>query len=123
LQAELGSGKTMAEGAKAAGVEVKELPPFSQMKPLKDEPNFQQILSAASTLDAGALSDPLNTADGQILVYVAKKELPKDPKMEDQKKAIAARLGFAARRAESNPLFLAWFSDLKKRAVAEMGRS
>jgi hypothetical protein len=124
LKAELEAGHTVVEAAQAAGVEVKELPPFSQMKPLKDEPNYRQILSAAATLDAGALSEPLNTPDGQILVFVAKKELPKDPKMEDQKKAIASRLGgFAARRAESNPVFLAWFSDLKKRAVADMGRA
>ncbi|MGI8602279.1 MAG: SurA N-terminal domain-containing protein [Verrucomicrobiales bacterium] len=122
LKAELEAGRTIVEAAKAAGVEARELPQFSQSKPLKDEPNYRQILSAAGSLDPGSLSEPLNTAEGQILVYVAKKELPKDPKMEDQKKMIASRLAMSSQQAQTNPIFLAWFSDLKKRAVTAMGQ-
>lgn len=123
ITAELAAGKSIEEAAQAAGVQVRALPVFSQSRPLQDEPHFQQVRAAAGTLNAGELSDPLNTADGQILVYVARKELPKDPKMEDQKKSLETEMGFAAQNPQANPLFRTWFADLKRQAVREISGS
>jgi hypothetical protein len=123
IKADLDAGKPIADAVKAAGVEAREVPVFSQMKPLTGEPNYDQIRSAAGSLNAGELSDPLDTPDGRILVYIAKKELPKDPKMEDQKRSIANEFKARAQRAMSNPVFLAWFSDLKRRVIAGRGQS
>ncbi len=79
------------------------------------------IATAAAKTDIGQISEPVPTADGALLVHVAKKELPKDPKMEDDKKAIALRQAMTASQTpESNPLFSAWFNKKRDQADASL---
>jgi len=124
IQGALTAGKSLAEAAQEAGLTVppRDLPPFSQKKPLVGEPDAPAISASAAKTDIGQLSDPVPTAEGALLVYVAKKELPQDPKMEDDKKALALRQAMmSSQQPESNPLFAAWFN--KKRDLADAGLS
>jgi hypothetical protein len=123
LQASLTAGKSLAEAATEAGLSAtpRDLPPFSQKKPLTGEPDAGAIAAAAAKTDIGQLSEPVTTADGALLVHVAKKELPQDPKMEDDKKAIALRQSMMASQSpESNPLFSAWFNKMRDQADASL---
>jgi hypothetical protein len=123
LKTALEAGKSLAEAATEAGVPApRELVPFSRRKPLAGEPNFQTIFQAAIKTDIGAISEPATTSDGQMLVYVAKKELPKDPKMEDQKKALASQRSAASRQPMGNPVFNAWFTKMRDLADAGLTR-
>lgn len=118
----LKAGKSLAEAAKEAGApEPRELPVFSQRKRLS-EPAAFEIQQAASKTDIGALSEPVkpHLGDTSLLVYVAKKELPKDPKMDDEKKILAGQQALSAsQQPTANPIFMAWFN--KKRDEAEAG--
>lgn len=124
LQTALKAGKSFPEAVTEAGVTVapRELPAFSQKKPLANEPDARLIASSATRTDVGDVSEPINTADGALLVHVLKKELPKDPKMEDDKRALAVRKSMMTSQSpESNPLFAAWFK--KKRHLADASLS
>jgi hypothetical protein len=123
LQASLTAGKPLADAVTEAGLTAtpRELPSFSQKKPLTGEPEAAAISLAAGKTDIGQLSEPVTTADGALLVYVAKKELPKDPKMEDDKKSMALRQAMMASQSpESNPLFAAWFNKMRDQADASL---
>jgi hypothetical protein len=123
LQASLAAGKSLAEAATEAGVTTapRELPAFSQKKPLAGETDARAIALAATKIDVGQLSEPVPTADGVLLVYAAKKELPQDPKMEDDKKAIALRQAMMTSQSpEANPLFSAWFNKKRDQADATL---
>ena len=123
IQAAVSEGKPFTEAVKEAGVtaEAKELAAFSQKKPLAGEPNAFQIASAAHKTDIGQVSEPVDVADGKLLVFVAKKELPKDPKMEDDKKALASRQAMSADEPSNNPVFFAWFNKMRDQADAALG--
>jgi hypothetical protein len=124
LQASLTAGKSLAEAAQEAGLTAtpRELPAFSQKKPLLGEADAAAISAAAAKTDIGAISEPVPNADGALLVHVVKKELPKDPKMEDDKKSMALRQAMmASQQPEGNPLFSAWFN--KKRDLADAALS
>ncbi len=122
VKAALAAGKSIADAAKEIGKEATELPPFGKRKPLTGRTDEQQILSAAITLEAGSLSDVLTTPDGAILVYVAKKELPKDPKMEEQKKSLANMEKSQEESPAGSPAFRAWFSALKRDAISGLAK-
>lgn len=121
LQAALTAGKSLADAAKEAGLTAvpRDLTAFSQKKPLIGEPDAGTISAAAAKTDIGQISEPVPNAEGALLVYVAKKELPKDPKMEDDKKSLALRQAMMASQSpETNPLFAAWFNKMRDQADA-----
>jgi len=123
LQAAVTAGKALAEAATEAGLSdaPRELPVFSRKKPLTGETDGTAIANAAARTDVGQLSEPVPNADGALLVLVAKKELPKDPKMEDDKKALVLRQEMmASQTPESNPLFSAWFNKKRDQADASL---
>jgi hypothetical protein len=123
LQASVTAGKALAEAATEAGLTAapRDLPVFSQKKPLTGEADAFAIATAAAKTDIGQISEPIPTADGALLVHIGKKELPKDPKMEDDKKAIALRQAMTASQTpESNPLFSAWFNKKRDQADASL---
>lgn len=114
-------GKGFVEAATESGRETKELPAFSRTKslPPTDTPRGPQIAQLAASLNPGEVSEPLETPAGTLLVGVMKKELPNDPKMEDQKKTIADRIerSRGGANAFSNSAFIAWFSAEKDKAI------
>lgn len=122
LQASVAAGKSLADAAKEAGLTAvpRTLPSFSKRKPLTGEPNGSRIAATTSKTDIGQIGDPITLPDSALLVLVEKKELPKDPKMEDDKKSIALRQSMMASQfPEQNPLFKAWYN--KKREQADAG--
>ncbi len=123
ILAGLEAGKSFAEAAQEADAPApRDLPTFSQRKPLPNEPAAFDIQQAAAKTDIGAVSEPVTprAGDTSLLVYVSNKELPKDPKMEDDKKNLAAQQSFsAAQQPSSNPVFAAWFN--KKRDETDAG--
>ena len=124
LQAALTAGKPFAEAVTESGLAAapRDLPAFSQKKPLTSDTDGPSIAAAAAKTDIGQVSEPVTNATGALLVYVAKKELPQDPKMEDDKKSLALRqLMMSSQQPESNPLFSAWFN--KKRDLTDASLS
>ncbi|HWB01825.1 MAG TPA: SurA N-terminal domain-containing protein [Verrucomicrobiales bacterium] len=119
-----------------------DLPAFSKSKPLPPgTANSGTVSSEAAKLNPGELSPAESVPDGLLLVYVDKKELPKHPDMEQQKKALAeghtyhnaaATLGafdqknfqeyieksqfFQERGGFTNPVLKAWFTEARKNA-------
>ena len=107
------AGKTFAEGATAAGLTASEIPAYTQAKPPATVPNQAVITQAANELNPGEVSAPIEVPEGLILVATLKRELPKDPKMDEDKKSMTkeqtegADGGFIP---TYSPLFEAWFS-------------
>jgi hypothetical protein len=118
-----------------------ELTPYSKAKPLTGTPHSSIVTNQAESLNAGDLSQLEPVPDGLLMVYVTKKELPKHPDMEQQKKEITAdhtytgpgaSLGeinqnnfqkyieksqfFQKHGGFSNPVLQAWFVDSRKEA-------
>ena len=122
LQTAVAGGKSLADAAKEAGLTAapRALPTFSRRQPLTADPNGPRIAATVSKTDVGQIGEPITLADSALLVLVEKKELPKDPKMEDDKKSIALRQSMMASRfPEQNPVFSAWYN--KKREQADAG--
>jgi peptidyl-prolyl cis-trans isomerase D len=123
LEVAIKGGKSLAEAATEAGLPApRELPVFSRRKPVAGEPNFNAILQEAAKTDIGAISNPVPVPDGQLLMVVAKKELPKDPKMEDQKKALVSQRMAMGRQPMGNAVFNAWFTKMRDLADAGLTR-
>ena len=92
---------------------------FSSSKPLpKEVANADVIPTASQNLGAGEISEAIKVPDGQLLVFLVKKELPKDPKMEEDKKNLAKGQGAMGDDPAANPLFRAWFAS--RRQLAEV---
>ncbi len=125
LQAALKEGKSFPEAVTEASLPSapRELPVFSRRHPLAGEPNADGISAAANRTDIGDVSTPVATVDGALFVHVAKKELPMDPKMEDDKRGMALQEAMFMNMTTSlsNPLFTEWFR--KKRAQADASLS
>jgi hypothetical protein len=71
-------------------------------------------------LNAGETSEPQEVPEGLLLIHVAKKELPKDPKMEEDKKNLAKNLTSGDNGSPfspPSPVFQAWFSSRRDAAV------
>lgn len=105
-------GKSFADAAKDAGLTAVELPAFSSRKrPAPDAKNSSTIVSQAATLNPGEISEPQSVEEGLLLVSVIKKELPKDPKMDEDKKALTENGTLPGSGPfTSNPLFEAWLN-------------
>ena len=107
------AGKTFSEAASAAGLTATEIPAYTQAKPPTTVPNQTVITAAANDLNPGEVSAPLEVPEGLILVSTIKRELPKDPKMDEDKKSMTkeqtegAEGGFIP---TYSPLFEAWFN-------------
>lgn len=109
----LKAGKTFAEAATAAGLSPVEVPPFTKDKPPAAVPNQAAITQAAAALNPGEVSPATEVPEGILLVSTLKRELPKDPKMEEDKKKLAQELTEGAEGGfipTYSPLFEAWFS-------------
>lgn len=115
------AGKSFADAAKEAGLTAVDLPPFSsQKKPAADAKNAAIITAQAATLNPGEVSEPQKVDEGLLLVTVIKKELPKDPKMEEDKKALTESGTLSSDSPfSSSPLFEAWLNS-KRSANAEV---
>jgi peptidyl-prolyl cis-trans isomerase D len=109
----LKAGKTFAEAATAAGLTATEIPAYTQAKPPTAVPNQAVITAAANDLNPGEVSAPLEVPEGLVLVATVKRELPRDPKMDEDKKSMTkeqtegADGGFLP---SYSPLFEAWFN-------------
>ena len=107
------AGKNFSEAATAAGLTATEVPAYTQAKPPTALANQAVITQAAGELNPGEVSAPLEVPEGLLLVSVLKRELPKDPKMEEDKKSMikdqteGAEGGFMP---SYSPLFEAWFN-------------
>jgi hypothetical protein len=89
---------------------------FSSKKPLAPEvPNGSVLSSTAPNVASGEVSEPTTVPEGLALIFVAKKELPKDPKMEEDKKNLAKQ-GGGSDDPGTNPLFKAWFASRRQAA-------
>jgi hypothetical protein len=70
------------------------------------------ITGAAAELNPGEISPPREVPEGLLLVSTLKRELPKDPKMDEDKKAQAKEMtegGEGGFLPTYSPLFEAWF--------------
>ena len=109
----LKAGKTFSEAATASGLNPVEIPAYTQAKPPTGVLNQTIITQAANDLSPGEVSAPLEIPEGVVLVTTLKRELPKDPKMDEDKKTMTreqtegADGGFIP---TYSPLFEAWFN-------------
>lgn len=106
------AGKSFADAAKDAGLTAVELPAFSSRKrPAPDAKDASTIVGQATTLNPGEISEPQSVEEGLLLVTVVKKELPKDPKMDEDKKALTESGTLPGSGPfTSNPVFEAWLN-------------
>ncbi|HEX2748307.1 MAG TPA: hypothetical protein VHM91_09945 [Verrucomicrobiales bacterium] len=135
-------GKSFKDAAAAVMLTAAELPPFSKEKTLPPAtPNSAIVTQQGEKLNAGEISSPQDVPDGLLLVYVEKKELPRHPDMEQQKKDLAkmhtytnaaVSMGgfdqsrmkeimekytyFGKRGGMSNPVLKAWFAESRRAA-------
>ena len=106
------AGKSFIEASTAAGLTVTEVPAYTKDKPPADVPNQGVITEAAAELNPGEISTPREVPEGLLLVATLKRELPKDPKMDEDKKAQAKEMtegGEGGFLPTYSPLFEAWF--------------
>ena len=107
------AGKSFKEAATAAGLTPVDVPTFSPSKPPTGVANQNVVLEKARALNAGELSEAADVPEGLLLVFVEKKELPNDPKMEEDKKNLAKNLAAGDNGSPfsmPSPLFQAWFT-------------
>jgi hypothetical protein len=110
----LEAGKSIAEAAKAAGLEVEALPPFSNEDPPKDLDAAGMIAGIAAQLNPGELgANPFPFGENQsALVYVEKKELVKSPDEQTRRDTIRTQLI----AGQTNRLMKAWFASAYDKA-------
>ncbi len=85
----LKAGKSFKDAATASMLTATELPAFSEEKPLVGVPHGPIVSQQTGSLNPGEISQPANVPEGLLLVTVEKKELPKHPDMDKQKKDLA----------------------------------
>ena len=116
----LKESKPFPEAVTAAGLTAGEIPVFTgKQPPPQTIPNSGLVLTQCRKLNPGETSEPLEVPEGLLLVHVAKKELPKDPKMEEDKQNMTK--GMTAGDNGSpftppSPVFQAWFSSRRDAA-------
>ena len=117
------AGKSFIEAATAAGLAATEVPAYTKDKPPADIPNQGVITEAAAELNPGEISTPREVPEGLLLVATLKRELPKDPKMDEDKKAMAKELtegGEGGFLPTYSPLFEAWFKAHRKETSSRL---
>ena len=119
-------GKAFAEAATAAGLTPVEVPAYTQSKP-PSAANQAIITKAAAELNPGEVSPPQEVPEGLMLVCTIKRELPKDPKMDEDKKKLAEQAaegkepsgGSGFSFPSYSPLLQAWFKANRTEVKAE----
>jgi peptidyl-prolyl cis-trans isomerase D len=101
----LAQGKPIAEAAKAAGAEAKELKPFDRSGTPEGSSHAAAVKTVASDLVPGELSEPSVQSDGALLVYLAARSVPKRDSEPEDRKRLAGDL---AKSAQAQG-FDAWF--------------
>lgn len=114
MTAALEAGKSVADAAKEAGVEMKPLPPFSLENPPAGIDNASQIVVAAEGLSPHSVSEvlPLLMGKGYMILAIEKIELVESDEMNQRKRNIEV----AAKNQYRRTLFNSWFDDMKSRA-------
>jgi peptidyl-prolyl cis-trans isomerase D len=74
LSAKLKGAADFEKGAKAAGAEAKTTDLISRESPVPDLGNAPEVVNAAFKLAAGAVSDPIQTETGAVVVKVLEKK-------------------------------------------------
>ena len=74
LSAKLKGAADFEKGAKAAGAEAKTTDLISRESPVPDIGNAPDVVNAAFKLAAGAVSDPIQTETGAVVVKVLEKK-------------------------------------------------
>jgi hypothetical protein len=108
-----------------------EVPAYTQSKP-PTAANQALITKAAAELNPGEISPPQEVPEGLMLVSTIKRELPKDPKMDEDKKKLAeqsaegkepstASSGFSF--PSYSPLLQAWFKANRTEVKADPNAS
>ena len=114
IAADLKAGKAFGEAAAAQGVKPEDFPAFSLKSPGTDTPDAGEIVHVASDLAVGELSTAMPTADGSVLVYVAKR-LPVDEKEYNETKP---QVVDGLHRVQQLALFQEWLK--LRRAAAQV---
>ena len=117
------AGKSFIEAATAAGLTAVEVPAYTKDKPPTALPNQNVIIEAAAELNPGEISTPREVPEGLLLVTTLKRELPKDPKMDEDKKGMANELTEGAEGGflpTYSPLFEAWFKAHRKETSSRL---
>ncbi len=102
------AGKSFVEAAKGIGVQVESLPNFSESEPPADLADANLIVEAVDGLAEKEISAVKERPGGlgNLIVYVDKIEIYKDPEADAAKKRIAA----ATETQLDRTLFTAWFN-------------
>ena len=110
----LEADKSIAEAAKAAGLEIEKLPPFSNEDRPKDLDAAGMIADIAAQLNPGDLSkDPFPFGDNQsALVFVEEKELVKSTDEQTRRDTIRTQLV----AGQTNRLMKSWFANSYEKA-------
>ena len=113
MDAELKAGKSFAEAAQAAGITAETLPAFSRSEPGDvKQPGAREIMSTASELSVGELSEAIPVEGGRLICRVEKRIPIDEEKFAKEKSSLAQRI--AQSRSES--AFRMWFAERMKAA-------
>lgn len=116
----LEAGKSAADAAKAAGVELKPLDPFSRNQPPANVDAARQIVEVALQTKPGSVSEvlPMTLGKGYQFLVMDKVELVESEEQEDRMASLRIGANSEYRRA----LYKAWFQKrLKESGISHDG--
>jgi hypothetical protein len=116
IDAEVKAGKSMADAAQAAGVKAESFPTFSMAERKNDAPDSNEVMSTASELRDGELSQFVATATGGFILHVDKRLPVDEADFEKQKPALTKNL----EQRQSAALFDEWMKQRRKAANVQM---
>jgi len=104
----LEAGKSFAEAAEAAGVDLRSLPEFSEQEPPAEVENAGLVVDAVKELGEGELSSVIERPGGKgyFLVYVDRIRLFENENRESDERSLAAETETELART----MFSAWFN-------------
>jgi hypothetical protein len=114
IEADIKAGKTFTEAAQSEGVKAEDFPPFSMKEAKRDLPDADEIMHSAMEMNEGQISSAMPTADGSIIIYVAKR-LPVD---ENDIKTGQTAMAESISEAQRVSLFQEWLK--LRRAAAQV---
>jgi hypothetical protein len=114
IDAAVKGGKSFADAAQEAGAKAEDFPAFSAREPKVEPANSGEIMQTAAELNVGQVSTAVPTADGSVIVYVAKR-LPID---ENQFKAEKGHIAEGIANFQRVTLFQQWLH--LRRAAANL---
>lgn len=112
----LEAGKPASEAAKAAGIELKPLPAFSESQPPAGIDAAEQLVQAAQGTAKGSVSEvlPMTLGKGYRFLVVDKIELVESEEVDERKTSIRISAASEYRRA----MYQAWFAQRLKASGA-----